>query len=535
LLSALILASAQATDAAAGPEEALPLAVRVNHAIALGADFLAGLQRPDGTYPGHGREHPGGTTALATYTLLHCGVRRGDPVIARALAALAGHAFESVYSAAVHLLLLEMLRNPALEPEAQRSLDFLLEHQDRGLWAYPWGSLCNSNTQFALLGLRAARNMGLAVEEDVLVAAHEGLAIFQDESGAFGYRAEKRQLYAGITAASLASLAVLEEAAREMPRLARSLAREDGMRAGAERWFEQHYDLARNPYDDGGWGPTSYSHLWAVERWCDLAGIERIGGHDWYAEGATLLLELQAKDGSWGIEKALEETAFALLFLRRSVITRGEATELTNAELERLRAGRAERLRRPGPLARRLSSWWLAGPWSPTRGEPLLLDPPFDPGDAHPGAREKLARREWRRVELDARSWTDLEGLSAAGGDGERSRGPRAAAGSLWVLSTWLCVRAGEPAACRLWLELEDGWDLWLDGRRLSRERRRAAPIVPDLCFPLELTPGEHLLTVVVEDVLGAAAFGALLTGPDGGAPSAFLVDCPDPEKSGGR
>lgn len=39
------------------------------------------------------------------------------------------------------------------------------------------------------------------------------------------------------------------------------------------------------------------------------------GAHDWYREGADLLLSLQRENGSWGDHV---ETAFAVLFLKRA-------------------------------------------------------------------------------------------------------------------------------------------------------------------------------------------------------------------------
>ena len=51
--------------------------------------------------------------------------------------------------------------------------------------------------------------------------------------------------------------------------------------------------------------------------------MKRVGGRDWYFEGATQLLERQNEDGGWDPEDPKLErdqvppTCFALLFLRR--------------------------------------------------------------------------------------------------------------------------------------------------------------------------------------------------------------------------
>jgi hypothetical protein len=520
LLTELILACSQARSAqsaqGAAPASEIPLSMHVNRAIALGVDYLRGLQRGDGSFAGH-EQHPGGTTALVAFTLLRSGVRRNDPVLTRALAALGEVEFETTYSASVHLLLCEALREPARAVEAERSLAFLLARQRDGGWAYPWGNPDNSNTQFALLGLRAARRMGLEVPEEAWLAAAGGLEVFRHESGGLQYTPQLREAYAGITAAGLASLAVLQEVAADSARLRAVLPRESDWREKAERWLEARWDPARNHFDNGTWSPWAhFAYLWAVERWCGLTGRERLGAHDWYGEGAAWLVDVQARDGSFS-DRGLEDTCFALLFLRRATVS--ESTELSEiyAEIERLRAERPARFRRAGPDAVRLTAWWLAGPWERKGERPLLLDPPLDPAVAKPRARGKIAGREWERVDLERGRWTDLDKVSGRDGDGR-----------LWVLSTWLSVPEGpraEALEAILWLELEDGWDVWLDGKRLSRERRRRAGLVADVGLELALAPGEHLLTVLVEDLRGPAAFGALVTSRTNGAPQGGLAE----------
>lgn len=505
-------------------QEEIPLALRVNRAIARGVHFLEDLQQPDGSFPGHAAQHPGGATALVAYTLLSAGVRKTDPVLRRALAALEGNEFASVYAASVHLLLCEVLRDPVRRRAAQHSLDFLLEHQEKGVWAYPWGHLCNSNTQFALLALRAARRMELEVPDGVFVEAAGGLAQFKNDRGGFVYTPAQRDSYAGMTAASLASFAVLRETGASSSRLRTVLERHTKTIAQAESWLEARFDAQRNLYDDGSWqGTWQTAYLWAIERWCGLTGRERIGTHDWYTEGADWLLGTQGRDGALGLEGGLENTCFALLFLRRATVSGGELLDEIYAEIDRRREELPAPVRRPGPGAIRLTDWWLAGPWAQGGGEPILLDPPFDPAAARPREDGKVARREWKRVTLARDSWSDLEGLAER--DGNRQ---------LWAVATWLSVpvpgsapgptpEPGEGLEARLWFEFEDGWDVWLDGVRLARERRRNPKVTPDVSFLLRLTPGKHLLTVLVEDRTGPSAFGAQLAGVRGGPPPSGL------------
>jgi hypothetical protein len=63
-----------------------------------------------------------------------------------------------------------------------------------------------------------------------------------------------------------------------------------------------------------------------LERACELHGVALIRDRDWYFEGASTLLDLQSKDGSWPAEFRIrdgiygfpvERTCFSVLFLRK--------------------------------------------------------------------------------------------------------------------------------------------------------------------------------------------------------------------------
>jgi hypothetical protein len=64
-----------------------------------------------------------------------------------------------------------------------------------------------------------------------------------------------------------------------------------------------------------------YYYYYALERACTLAGVDRIGDHDWYDEISDGVLKQQRADGSWSgadVAGAVPDTAFALLFLSRA-------------------------------------------------------------------------------------------------------------------------------------------------------------------------------------------------------------------------
>jgi hypothetical protein len=49
-------------------------------------------------------------------------------------------------------------------------------------------------------------------------------------------------------------------------------------------------------------------------------GISKLRAHDWYWEGALRLISVQQQDGSWTTGMQVVDTAFALLFLKKSFI-----------------------------------------------------------------------------------------------------------------------------------------------------------------------------------------------------------------------
>lgn len=68
-------------------------------------------------------------------------------------------------------------------------------------------------------------------------------------------------------------------------------------------------------------GDQARYFLWTIERLGVLLGLEKIGGVDWYAKGADILVKSQQADGSWPAEhndKGLSQTAFSILFLRKA-------------------------------------------------------------------------------------------------------------------------------------------------------------------------------------------------------------------------
>ena len=84
--------------------------------------------------------------------------------------------------------------------------------------------------------------------------------------------------------------------------------------------------MDENPGQGGGW---HYYYLYGLERVGAMLGWKHIAKHDWYREGAEVLLGDQLEDGRWPPpgdgataehEDQILQTCFALLFLKRATV-----------------------------------------------------------------------------------------------------------------------------------------------------------------------------------------------------------------------
>ena len=186
-----------------------------------------------------------------------------------------------------------------------------------------------SNTQFAILGLRACRESGVEPPAATWKAALEYLKKWQREDGGWGYVMSGQQddaSYASLTAAGVCSAAICLHALgakdpKSDPLVRRGLA-----------WLGKNPDPSKNAgiEESAVLGPSPWQsyHLYSVERAGRVLGISELGGRSWYDAGAKWLLSAQKEDGHWE-DDALRgdshpsymttaDTCFAILFLTRA-------------------------------------------------------------------------------------------------------------------------------------------------------------------------------------------------------------------------
>lgn len=228
----------------------------------------------------------------------------------------------------------------------------ILRQKAGGGWGYPSGTHAatgdTSMTQYAVLGLWAAKGHGVRVPDEVVVRVGDWLIRTQDPGGGWGYqgndpgnfvKVKQAQVRKSLTAAGLGSAYICasmlgisnEKEDRSIEGLPAAFQRvekpaEDGKAKPADldprrlraaqvegnRWFAQNFEVI-----DENW---VYYYLYAFERYMSFR--ELVEGRDfdaaWYDRGAKFLAKAQHEDGRWQSNAGpTVDTAFAILFLMR--------------------------------------------------------------------------------------------------------------------------------------------------------------------------------------------------------------------------
>jgi hypothetical protein len=178
----------------------------------------------------------------------------------------------------------------------------------------------NSNTQFALLAMWAARRHDVPTEYAHKLG-QQRFAISQNGDGGWGYLmgdgSRDTMTCVGLLGLAMGHGALPGAAKPDDKANLEDPAIREGLRA-LGRWVGAP---AKGP--DPRPGMQNLYLLWSIERVAMLYDLKTIGGKDWYAWGAQTLLPNQQPDGHWlGAHfhghTDHTDTCLALLFLRRS-------------------------------------------------------------------------------------------------------------------------------------------------------------------------------------------------------------------------
>jgi hypothetical protein len=338
------IAGLLAVHALASPTQGAVTREDVERAIRDGVRFLKQEQRPDGSWEDTNPQAKTGTTSLVTLALLTAGEKPDSPVIRKALDHLRLFGPERLNS--TYAIALQTMVFATADPERDQlriaaNVAWLESAQIKpgqrgppGCWTYteiPQGG-DNSNTQYALLGLNAAGEVGVPVRPEVWALARNYWEKTQRRDGGWGYHAGDMLSTSSMTCAGVSSLVITGSKRFQGAEYLQGAlihncgqgASNQNLRRGID-WLAANFAVGQNFPMGQQW---KHYFLYGLERAGRLAGIRFFGAHDWYRLGAEELVRTQDRlAGFWrgASEHPIVATSFALLFLAK-----GRAPVLVN-------------------------------------------------------------------------------------------------------------------------------------------------------------------------------------------------------------
>jgi hypothetical protein len=312
---------------------------QVERAIREGVRFLKDKQAADGSWTEAEAQVKTGTTSLVTLALLTAGEKPDSPKIALALEYLRAFGPQQLHN--TYAIGLQTMVFAAAEPERDRlrlvqNVEWLQQAQikpgDRVPWPGTWTyneaksqAGDHSNTQYALLGLGAASEVGVAVQPVVWELSRAHFERFQNRDGGWAYTPRHHPSTGSMSCAGISSLIIAGSRRYEGLEFLQGESIRDCGRGGtnpplnrAINWLASQFQVGQNINQGQVW---KYYYLYGMERAGRLAGIRFFGQNDWYRLGAEELVHDQHPlSGFWrgaNQENELIATSFALLFLAK--------------------------------------------------------------------------------------------------------------------------------------------------------------------------------------------------------------------------
>ena len=302
---------------------------------------------------------------LLLWTWYQGGVPESDPEFAAALKGSLEKKLEKTYNVALLAMLLEDLDRVKYQKRIAQCAQFLVDNQcANGQWGYGDPSIFvesinvpplppkfkgvrkvkverkrdgpaagdNSNTMYAMLGLRACHDAGILLPPTSVELAAKWWRETQTKTSplkapAIGpegwcYGGHPHKAYGSMTAGGVGSLAICDYILGRDPKKDRELA------CGIE-WLAKNFSVAYNPgpYEHANGEENSqhqyYYYMYALERAAILTGVDQAGavGATWFPRMSAALIEAQRPDGSWKAAQGgseLNDTCFAVLTLRKA-------------------------------------------------------------------------------------------------------------------------------------------------------------------------------------------------------------------------
>lgn len=372
---------------------------KIDRAIERGATYLHKAALGEGRI---------GAKALAGLTLLHCGFANADPVVADIAGQVRKQAphVVSTYELSLCVMFLDRLGAPGDRPLIRSiALQLIAGQGMMGGWNYqcrvlnpsqqqqlldllnsreplatsrinvPSGKMNdlpvlqhrpgtplqykahahedNSLTQFAVLALWTAKKHGVPAERSLaMVDARFRASQASDGSWAYTWTSPAGIVRTdSMTCAGLIGLAV---GRGNVPN--GNLKEGDPAIDKALRFVSQKIGIPGKPPAQRGKlvGASSlgdFYYLWTLERAAVIFDLQTIGGRDWYAWGAPIIVANQFPAGNWQeAHGAIPDTCFALLFLKRANVAQDLTVRLQDLAISKHIGERTRDLdRQPSP------------------------------------------------------------------------------------------------------------------------------------------------------------------------------------------
>ncbi len=300
-----------------------PPSEKIEEAVANACETLKDLQQNDGSwadYPGFA----GATTALVVQALALAGEPLDSPCMVKAMHALEEYNIQQTYSRACRAMAYAQLiqQYPKLRSKLASDAAWLVSTQQAdGMWSYPTvgGTKIavndNSNTQFAVLGLRAAASCNIEIPNSTWAAIRSHYTSTITPDGGWGYyaynpekfkeRADKtktppaptelEQSMLTVTAPSVASLMIADD---ELLRAAGCPCNGD-VSSGAkiddacvEKGLQWLIDVFEGKKSGGSSSQWLTYYYYGLLRAGQASGLKTFGSHDWYQKGAAAMFAL---------------------------------------------------------------------------------------------------------------------------------------------------------------------------------------------------------------------------------------------------
>ncbi len=315
---------------------------RVKTAIERGQKTLIAKQRGDGSFDAGHLNNIIGANSLVGIALLNSGLPPKDPAIQGVVRFIRTQQDSNkTYDLGLGIMFLAAVGEPRDRGRIEKWARMLVDQQqENGAWGYgkevQHGLLWdNSNTQFAVLGLReAAFTTGVPIDRKVWERAQRHWMNCQ--SGAtnaalgsgWGYTGDGggdvrgSMSVAGVAAMEITNSFLIKDRLDAQGKLdccgeVRDPAAES-IDAGV-RWLNNNVRIGSNPAASGA--GHLYYYLYGLERAGKFSGQRFFGNVDWYREGASYMVDMQSPvNATWsGDENQIVGTSLALLFLSKGL------------------------------------------------------------------------------------------------------------------------------------------------------------------------------------------------------------------------